>query len=54
MWNKVFQKLSFNCQYLILYSAKWLQGKTSAYLADPEQFTKVLPIQIYVIKLQAD
>ena len=38
----------------ILYSAKWWWGKTLANLVNMEQFAKVLPIQIYITKLQVD
>ena len=38
----------------ILYSAKRWQGKTLANLPNLEQFAKVIPIQIYIIKLQVD
>ena len=38
----------------ISYSAKQWRGKTLANLANSEQFVKVLPIQIYITKLQVD
>ena len=45
------------CSYsllYILYSTKWQQRKTLTNLANLEQFAKVLPIQIYIIKLWVD
>ena len=38
----------------VLYSAKWWWRKTLANLTNPEQFTKGLAIQIYIIQLQVD
>ena len=47
IWNLLIWTLKNEDPYLS-YSAKWWQEKTLVDLANPEQFVKVLPTQIYV------